>query len=276
MFNLLPLEVIREILKVSEFKRLLLVSKQFNDLFDEILWEHFLERDYENRPLKLIGSNKDKYFKCYELTKFLLDKRIELPVDNISDLYNLQKLSLFDKQIVPKELFLLVNLRKLDLSFGQIKEMCGGVSLLVNLQYLDLRKNQIKEIPEELFSLANLQTLNLAYNEIKRIPKGISLLVNLQNLYLSNNQIESIPKGISSLVNLRFLHLHDNQIKEICEELSLLVNLQYLYLHDNQITKVCGKLSLLVNLRGLYLYSNQIKETQKELVHLKNNGVLII
>ena len=124
--DLLPLEIIREIIKFSGFNKVLLVSKQFN-LSVEDLWDYFLKRDYDHKFLK--GSNKDEYIKCYKLTKLLNNKNFKISVTDIAELYNL---------------------RGLYLSNNQMKEIPKEIGQLVNLQYLDLSNNQIKEIPKEL------------------------------------------------------------------------------------------------------------------------------
>ena len=53
--DLLPLEVIGEILKITNFNHVSLVSKQFNLLVED-LWDYYLERDYDHKFLN--GSNK--------------------------------------------------------------------------------------------------------------------------------------------------------------------------------------------------------------------------
>ena len=157
--DLLPLEVIGEILKLTNYNEVLLVSKQFN-LLVENLWNYYLERDYDHKFLN--GTNKNKYIKCYKLTKLLNNKNFKIPVTNIVELYNLQTLDLFHNQIkeIPKEICKLVNLQILSLSKNEIKEIPKEIGQLINLQRLDLSNNQITEIPKELCQLSNLQSLN--------------------------------------------------------------------------------------------------------------------
>jgi len=179
--DLLPLEVIGEILKLTNFNQVSLISKQFN-LLVENLWDYYLERDYNHEFLK--GSNKDKYIKCYKLTKLLNNKKFKISVTDIAELYNLQHL---------------------DLSNNQIKEIPKQIGQLVNLQQLYLSNNQIKEIPKELCQLSNLQTLSLSNNSIKKIPKELSQLINLQHLFIHNNSIKEIPKEMGQLVKFTIL-----------------------------------------------------------------------
>ena len=70
------------------------------------------------------------------------------------------------------------NLRELDVTQEQIKEIPDNLKNLVNLQFLILSHNQIREIPDSLSNLINLVFLSLNYNKIKQIPGG-KICINL-------------------------------------------------------------------------------------------------
>jgi internalin A len=83
----------------------------------------------------------------------------------------------------------LAKLRKLDLSFNQIRKL-EGISNLLLLEFLELGKNQIADV-EALVSPNNR-------------------LVFLTELYLYMNNIKSMPRGLS-FPQLRLLNLNRNQ-----------------------------------------------------------------
>lgn len=86
----------------------------------------------------------------------------------------------------------LTKLRRLDLSFNQIKKL-EGVSSLQMLEFLELGKNQIDSV----------DALNSPNNK----------LVFLTELYLYMNSIKSFPK--LSLPQLRSLNLNRNLLTSL-------------------------------------------------------------
>ena len=124
--------------------------------------------------------------------------------------------SMFRKDTPRQTYTLLYDLTNLKNKLG-LKE---SIEEIYQMKRLSLTYNQIKEIPKEIGQLHNLQILDLAENQIKEIPKQLTQLHNLQTLYLYKNQIKEIPKELTQLHNLQGLYLYKNQIKEIPKELS--------------------------------------------------------
>src|SRR5579862_4129760 len=142
-----PCEITSYIIKFNDIKDLFNILNLCKYIYnivlnDIILWESFLIRDFKYDYLNLCPksySNFSLYQKCYLITKLLNNNKFKINnINGISDLWNLQKLSLYHNQIqeIPKEI-------------GQ----------LGNLQELSLRNNKIQEIPIEIGQLHKLQEL---------------------------------------------------------------------------------------------------------------------
>ena len=95
------------------------------------------------------------------------------------------------------------NSKNLDLSWLDLEEIPKEVFELTNLTRLDLFDNQIVEIPSEIAKLKNLTELILYYNQIVKLPSELGELTSLKELYLGNNQLSSLPMEIKKLKNLR-------------------------------------------------------------------------
>lgn len=121
--------------------------------------------------------------------------------------------------------------------------------VLLALKELDLSWHNCEEMPEQLRHLKNLKTLRFAKrrdglqpnfyensngpNAIEEIPEWISELESLEELDLSGNNILAVPDSIGLLGNLRKLSLHNNRILFVSPELSSLVNLEVLWVQKN-------------------------------------------
>ena len=191
-FIYFPPEIIITIIQIGDIytaNKWIRVSKTLYSLVMQsmLLWDHYLYRDFYNINIEKISvgisTNVDVYKICLQLTKLLsmeiFKKELEnKKIKNISDLWNLQQLSLYHNQIT------------------EIPVVLGS---LVNLQQLYLDGNQITEIPVALGSLANLRILDLGNNKITEIPIAIGGLTNLQILDLSNNHITKITLELQQL-----------------------------------------------------------------------------
>lgn len=79
---------------------------------------------------------------------------------------------------------------------------------------LNLSGQNLKEIPAYVFEHTNLTKLVLSRNAITRIPKEISKLKKLEVLDLTYNQIETLPAPVFKLPKLRVLAVGHNSIKK--------------------------------------------------------------
>lgn len=169
-------------------------------------------------------------------------------------LAGITKLNLSKRKIrvIPPELALCTQLRKLILSKNLIRDV-DGLKSLIQLRKLLLNDNQIKDI-QCLSSLTQLRKLWLQANKIKDV-QIINEFVHLQFLNLNCNEVEDI-QSLSQLAQLQGVELINNRIKHI-PELGLLTQLFSINLEENLIEDV-RTCSLPIRLEILNLSKNQI------------------
>ena len=101
-------------------------------------------------------------------------------IEGLSDLNNLESLSLNDNKIIEiKELENLKNLRSLSLAYNQITEI-KGLENVENLVFFNIEGNEITEI-KGLENLSKLEELIINGNNIREIT-GLENLINLKRL----------------------------------------------------------------------------------------------
>jgi Leucine-rich repeat (LRR) protein len=172
----------------------------------------------------------------------------------LGEMKNLNNLDLSDNfiNILPKELFGLTNIKKLNLSYNCLGETeteniykmtnleeldltnCGDYSdnicFLTNIKMLNLTNNHSGSYIKRFSSYLNLnknndyisfenyskigeRIFNIRSSKITPIPNHIDNLKNLTTLILDSCKLESIPNSIYKLTNLINLSLKDNCIK---------------------------------------------------------------
>ncbi|MBO7537334.1 MAG: leucine-rich repeat domain-containing protein [Alphaproteobacteria bacterium] len=161
------------------------------------------------------------------------------------------------------------NLNILTLNNVGFEKVPSEVYVLKQLKYLDLGQNRIKNISPEIGELGSLECLYLDENQIESIPTEIGNLINLERLILRKNQIKSIPPKIGNLINLRDLDLLENQIKSIPPEIGNLINLEDLNLRRNKIGDISPEIGKLENLQKLDLSANERMNLPSEIENLK-------
>lgn len=127
--------------------------------------------------------------------------------------------------LIPIELWMLTNLKKIKITNAGITEIPAEIGQLQQLTDLCLTNNSISVIPEEIFLLKNIQYLNLGNNKITVIPASINKLQNLNYLGIYYNPIKSFPGEINSLTNLVYLScwktgIPQNEIENVRTHLS--------------------------------------------------------
>src|SRR5271165_4121373 len=235
----LPFDIIINIIiisnDISELNKWIKVAKilYLSVMSSKLLWDHYLHRDFDKGTIRELSlktdTDVDIYKRCSQLTKLLsFYKNKKLGVKNISELWNLRKLSFSNYKItkIPAAFGGLANLEILYIEDNKITEIPATFGELANLRRLSLRNNQITEIPAALRSLTNLQELSLGGNQIINISEDIEGLANLRRLYLHNNKITEIPATFGNLTNLLELSISNNQITKIPDTFGSLINLQ--------------------------------------------------
>ncbi|XP_065865491.1 receptor-like protein 7 [Euphorbia lathyris] len=139
-------------------------------------------------------------------------------------------------------LFLLVHLRRLDLSFNNFNysRIPSGIRNLSSLTHLNLSvSNFSDQIPSEILQLSNLVSLDLSENPLKLQTPGLKdvaeNLTSLTTLHLSGVTIASeVPRSLAKLSSLSSLLLKDCSLEgEFPGEMFQLRFLRYLSVRWN-------------------------------------------
>lgn len=106
-------------------------------------------------------------------------------------------------------------LTALDRSGRNLREMPKDIFGMTQLQKIDLSHNQITgALPAEIRHLKNLEVLNISNNEMTGLPAELGQLSKLHVLNASNNRLTGIPHELGNLQNLEMLDLSGNDISE--------------------------------------------------------------
>lgn len=280
--------------KAANEAKELLNSIEFIQFFDNLL---FPENDFdEDRDEFISKVNEDlrevlaslALDKCLidinEFSKILRNWLLSNPnlLEKTTDLVN--------RIVIPSELRLLKNLKKLDISGIA---MPSEIVELVKLKFLNIRN--INVFPKQIFELENLRGLStgislklnkkpmlIKYNKLAEVSfvanrigshKILCELEYLEELKFSENTITGIthiPKEIENLRNLKYLNIIFNKLDCISKEVCQLTNLVKLDLSYNQITSLPEEIVNLSKLKTLSLENNKIKIIPENLWLLTN------
>jgi len=114
---------------------------------------------------------------------------------------------------IPKEIFLLKNLKVLILSINKLNDIPDEIDSLKFLEELDVSSNKFTHFPKAITRLTKLKTLKIFRNEIPELPKEIGNMKNLNQLVIWDNPLTNLPDEIGKL---------KNQIKQLNLSLTLI------------------------------------------------------
>ncbi len=134
----------------------------------------------------------------------------------------------------PHELFSLLQIKRLDLSFNQLATLPGELVTLVNLRHLILTGNKFAVMPDVLCDMDKLQTLVLSKNAIREVPMAITRMAELRELDLFMNKIAQLA-FLEPTRELRTLSVRANKLSELSDTLVQLRSLTHLDVSNNKI-----------------------------------------
>ena len=204
---------------------------------------------------------------------------------------------------LPKELFTLRSIYKLDVSANMLKEVpFDHLSLHLRpglLSDLDLSNNELTAIPIDVFGLPNLKVLNVSKNPLGSLPEQWWSSRSLTKLNASETQLTQlcVRKNVSRS-SVSSVHVHDGnsfdgegcQLKELnianCKFDSFpkylacyFPNLTHLNISQNNITLCCAVNELPALLIELNISNNKLHSptfrlsNNKDFVCLRNDGI---
>lgn len=111
------------------------------------------------------------------------------------------------------------NLKGMNFSDNQIKQLSQQISQLSSLKYLIINKNILQSLPSSLGTIATLESIQAKNNRISTFGSLKDHSMNkypaLRHLDLSGNKFTQVPRNILLIKNLRTLYISYNQIKSI-------------------------------------------------------------
>lgn len=137
---------------------------------------------------------------------------------------------------LPKEIYQLRNLKKLDLSQNQLEFLEESIKIWTQLEELNLCCNELTDLPHNgIKYLINLTNLNVSSNALKHLPRSIKYLTNLETLNVEENYLEELPKRIGQCTSLKALTVSSNQLSQLPKELKDLTSLVEFSAADNEL-----------------------------------------
>lgn len=117
--------------------------------------------------------------------------------------------------LVPNTVFLMNNLKVLDLSLVKITTLPDDLCNLSNLEKLNLYNTEIKALPQSIGELKKLKNINLAQSPVEVLPDSICNLEQLEKLTLWGTRIRDLPEKIGCLKRLKSLDLSECRLRSL-------------------------------------------------------------
>lgn len=195
---------------------------------------------------------------------------------------------------LPDSLFMLTNLKELELINTRIRKLPARLSGLKSLEKITLLNNRPKG-RVSLSKNSRIKSLVISDDEVDRRPASFRKFSNLEALDFSRCNLERFPRlrGVPKLKRLTLtenrltlndlnrgiptleeLILTSNAIKDVPPALGKFTSLKKLNLNTNQVEQLAPEIGKLRHLEQLSLYKNNVKVLPKEIYGLTNLRVI--
>lgn len=201
------------------------------------------------------------------------DVKEHLEQKSIANPNTVTKLSLIARNLkkTPDWVFTkMPNLRSLNLSHNNLKQIPENLEALCKLEELDITHNCVSKLPISVGKLHALETVRASFNCLTTVPKALWHLPRLKELTLYGNQIDSITHDIQYAKNLETVVLGGNNISHISHNIMCPQSLRHLYLNNNSLRALPANIGCL-RLKTLVLSDNPIETLPATIRHLKNH-----
>jgi serine/threonine protein phosphatase PrpC/Leucine-rich repeat (LRR) protein len=220
--------LIKEVsIEIKELDQLHELDLSYNDI--HVLPEiprSLVQLNLLNNPIETNISSKCPNISEIQISESLLNKFPSFQLKNLEHLV----ISSSQIQIISIS-SLSQKLKSIDLHSNQIKKVPKELFEISSLQKLDLSNNQISELPSS-FSSSNISKLNISGNPLHSFPN--SFPKSIKQLYASFCELNKIPECFSSLKNLQILIASNNHLITIPSFKSI----QVLFLSNNKIAQI--------------------------------------
>ncbi|MBR1735056.1 MAG: leucine-rich repeat domain-containing protein [Alphaproteobacteria bacterium] len=189
------------------------------DLFNKVSIDIDGSKLTEEQLVELLRKFNPKKLRILRIQRCAMtDKSLEL----LQTFKKLTELTLRGNSIIrlPKSIFSLQNLRRLDVGLNNLRELQSDIGKLSLLQYLDVRANKLCELPKEIGCLANLDRLYIQYNsELSSLPEEIGNCKSLVRFCATGCNLKTLPRKICELKNLEYLEVAGNDLRNLPKEI---------------------------------------------------------
>ena len=163
---------------------------------------------------------------------------------------------------IPDFVFLMKNLKVLELDGNNITSLPAAIGQLKNLDGLVLKERKLTSLPATIGQLKNLEILVIWDGKLTSLPESIGKLKNLKYLDMKGNNLTSLPESIGQLKNLKFLDVSYNELTSLPKSIGRLKNLEFLRLYNEAITSLPDSFKNLPNSLKIWItrgpwYSNR-------------------
>ena len=155
-------------------------------------------------------------------------------------------------------------IKSLNLSNTDIKELPEAIGLLFELQTLDVSGTQLISLPESIGNLSSLQSLDISGTKVTSLPERIGNLSSLQSLDISGTKVASLPERIGNLSSLRSLDISGTQVTSLPESIGELIKLSHLDIGGTDIKQLSSSLFGLPAIKSLVLEELSLDRIPKE------------
>lgn len=154
------------------------------------------------------------------------------------------------------------NLRHLDISFNNLRQLPACITGCQHLQTLFASNNRIEILPANLFTneMFSLRTIQLEYNNLQSLPPMPDRSLPLHEMFLQNNSIEDLPENFFIACDrLVLLNISRNKLLTLPIIDGRNVALEKLYATCNNFTdRVLDTLTCLSKLKVLHAAYNRL------------------
>ena len=212
-----------------------------------------------------LGKNPLKAFPTF------LDQLINLEKTDLSGCFlennspeiyrlrNLREIDLRDNCIteLPEDISHL-NLQLLNVANNPLNELPASLRHSVNLKDLDISSTNIKEIPFQILCINSLEKLSAKNIALENLPENWKKCINIRYLDLSENPLLGLPSSVSQLHKIATFKLKSCCLREFPRVLLCLHSLQNLSLEDNFLAELPNDFGTL-NMKSLNLRHNLLR-----------------
>ena len=268
--------------KLSEFPLPVLKMRKLDDLDISNNFIHTIPEDITKLPLRIFyfGGNPIDEFPIFfdqfsdlvqtDMSRCFLDK---IP-PTIYGLKHLREIKLSENCITElHEQVCQLDLEKLHMADNPLNQLPESFRNLTNLKHLDISSTNMKEIPFQILNIASIEYLAVRNNAIEKLPEVWEKCINIKKFDMSENSLRTLPASILQLQKIEELDLRSCCLSEFRNVLLQLRSLQVLNLEENFISELPDNFQSL-NVRTLNLRINLLNHlpdslsAQRRLVNL--------